>query len=349
MYVARVYAHELQKMSLKDLQPILSQNIPNLLSELAAQEDIRLSYSNTSRFGNSSSNNRQRSYNNKHQNRGNSRRYGQNQKSCVFCKACKKPHLGHTVDTCWSLSRFNKADIVNALMVDVDEPEHDNSLDDEIVEDFSTLSTGNRITGSPLPVHQSTAKISRVEVMKSPSFVCSYQGFPCKVTVDTGATSNIASLSFVKSSGMPLVRTNQGAKQLDGSQVKTCGEVDAMINFGSVRLRLVALVVESADADILAGIPFCKRNNIEVSMGKEEIYVRNQTVKYGEGPQPSSSNIFKADSFLIRSPVSTVLFPGEQLDVSCPMHFTCNGETAIELRCESPFFWNLAISIIFEG
>ena len=226
MYVARVYAHDLQRTSLKDLQPIISQNMHSLLAELATQEDIKLAYSHSS----SSS-----SFGSKHkpfrsQNKGFPRRSGQGSKSCAFCKACNKPYLGHDVKNCWSLSRFNKSDIVSSLMVEVDDDP------DEISDDFSSLSTGNRLTSVSLE-SSPQASVSRVEVMKSPSFVCSYKKYPCKVYVDTGATSNIISLPTVKACGMRLLTTNQGARQLDGSQVKICGEVDEVLNFGSERLR----------------------------------------------------------------------------------------------------------------
>ena len=332
MYISRVYSNDLQKLTLKDLQPTLSQNMDSLLAELAAQEDIRLSYSNSS--GNSSfNNNRQRSFNRGSNKKSFYRKSGSSLKSCAFCKTCKKPHLGHDVSNCWSLARFNKSDIVSALTVDVDENEDEE--EDCIEDSFANLSVGN-IIHSPLAHQPPMANISRVEIMKSPSFVCTYKNTPCKITVDTGATSNIISLRTVKACGMKLVNTSQGARQLDGSQVKTCGEIDVVMNFGVRRLRLVALVVESADADILGGVPFCKKNNIEISLSKEEIYIGDLTVKYGQGPQPFQSRVFKADSFLLRSPTAKVLYPGEKMDLACPDQYGCDGEVAVEPRCDSP-------------
>ena len=70
MYVARAYSHDLQKLSLKDLQPVLSQNMESLLAELAAQEDIKLNYSSSS--NRRSFNNRPRTYN-KYQSNSNKR------------------------------------------------------------------------------------------------------------------------------------------------------------------------------------------------------------------------------------------------------------------------------------
>ena len=332
MYVSRVYSHDLQKMSLKDLQPVLSQNMDSLLAELAAQEDIKLAYSH-------SSNNRSFNIRPKTSrfptNRGshNQRKFTQSSKSCAFCKACNKPHLGHDVSNCWSLARFNKSDIVSALMVDAEDEE---GIEEENLSySFANLSTGSALDNQAQPV-SSLANVSRVEIMKSPSFICTYNNIPCKITVDTGAMSNIISLKCVEACGMKLSNTSQGARQLDGSQVKTCGEVNVTLNFGPLRLNLVALVVEHADADILAGIPFCKRNDVEISMRKEEIYIGNKTVKYGQGPTPSHSRVFKTDSFLLRSPVARVLYPGETLDISCPNEYSCTGEVAVEPRYDSP-------------
>ena len=332
-YVSRVYAHDLQSKSLKDMQPIICQNMESLLAELAAQEDIKLAYSSS---GNNRQSSRQR-FTHKPSTSGfnnfRNRRAPSNSKVCVFCKACKKPYTGHDVTTCWALARFNKTDIVAAMCVEADDEfDYDDSVDK-----FQSLELSSQhCMQSAGPVDPNLAHVSRVEVMKSPNFICYYNNTPCKVTVDTGAQSNVISLGFVQSSGMPLSRTNQGAKQLDGSRVRTCGEVDVILNFGQERLRLTALVVESADTDILAGIPFCKRNSIEVSIKKDEIYIGDQVVKYGQGPQPTNPRIFRTDSVLLRSNTSSVLYPGETLDVCCPDLHGFDGDVALEPRTDSP-------------
>lgn len=331
MYVSRVYAHDLQSKSLKDMQPIISQNMECLLLELAAQEDIKLSYSSSS---NRRSHQRFAPRPSTSANNFRNRKQLNNSKSCVFCKACKKPYTGHDVSTCWALARFNKSEIVDALRVEVDDDEFglDESVDE--LQDMQ-ISSGCCVQSSG-PVNPNLTKISRVEVMKSPNFICHYNNKPCKVTVDTGAQSNVISLGFVQSSGMPLSTTNQGAKQLDGSRVKTCGEVDVFLNFGKERLRLTALVVESADTDILAGIPFCKRNSIEVSIKDDEIYIKDQILKYGQGPQTTNPRIFKADSVLLRSDSTSVIYPGETINISCSDLFGFDGEVALEPRTDSP-------------
>ena len=331
MYVSRVYAHDLQSKSLKDMQPIISQNMESLLVELAAQEDIKLAYSST---GRNQSRYQQNPRFSRQQSSSSNFRQRRPQKVCVFCKACNKPFTGHDVNNCWALARFDKSDIVKALCVEVSD---DIGLDDQTFNDFQNLevASGNCVqsTGSN---SSDVANVSRVEVMKSPNFICYYKGFECKVTVDTGAQSNVISLGCVQSAGMPLARTNQGAKQLDGSRVKTCGEVDVILNFGDQKLRLTALVVESADTDILAGIPFCKRNSVEVCIKKDEIYIDSKVVKYGQGPRPTNPRIFKAESILLHSNSTSVIYPGESLTLDCSELKDYDGDIALEPRMDSP-------------
>jgi len=47
-YVARVFAHDLQTKTLKDIQPLLSQSMDSLLAEITAQEDIQIHYTRSS-------------------------------------------------------------------------------------------------------------------------------------------------------------------------------------------------------------------------------------------------------------------------------------------------------------
>ena len=98
------------------------------------------------------------------------------------------------------------------------------------------------------------------------------------------------------------------------------------LNFGKQRLRLIALVVDSANADILAGIPFCKRNSVEVSIRNDEIYINDEVIKYGQGPHPVNPRIFKADAILLRSNSTSVIHHGEFLQVHCPDLMNYDGD-----------------------
>ena len=83
-----------------------------------------------------------------------------------------------------------------------------------------------------------------------------------------------------------MASASQHARQLDKTIVNVCGEINIDSSFGSLTLNLTALVVESMDSDILAGVPFCMSNQIEFSFSKQEIYIQGKTI--GNGTQPSS-------------------------------------------------------------
>ena len=307
MYVARIYAHDLMSKSLKDLQPQICQNMESLLMELSTQEDIKISFSrsrNNNKFRNSQGDGNYRS---------------SNQKYCAFCKACKKPHIGHDIRSCWLLSKFDRAEIAKAFNVSVeDEPE---SLD---INNLSVQDGDCNINAD--------ASCSRVLCMKSPYFFCYYNSTPCKVIIDSGAESNIVSRSFVQRCNIPMNKASQTARQLDKSMIKTCGEVDINLHFGNIVMNLSALVVESMDSDILAGVPFCRSNDVEFSFSKEEIYLQGKTIRYGSHSSVKSVST----SSILRNCLPTVVYPGEYLEINNPSLEQYNGEVAIEPRSDSP-------------
>ena len=149
LYVARVYSHDLQSKSLKDLQPEICQNLESLLMEISTQEDIRISYSR------SNYDRRPRSSNNRRDYAGGSKQ----QKSCAFCKACNKPYTGHDISSCWSLSKFDKAQIAKAFQIAVEEDDENLTSD---VNSMALEESHNTAASSP--------SCSRVLCMQSPHF-----------------------------------------------------------------------------------------------------------------------------------------------------------------------------------
>ena len=103
-----------------------------------------------------------------------------------------------------------------------------------------------------------------------------------------------------------------------------------------LKLKLNALVIEVMDSDVLAGIPFCKSNALDISFTKDEIYFQGKTVKYGSKHQGSSSSIRMAMSHILRNPCSTVLYPGEFVEIDCSSLLTDSDEVAVEPRFDSP-------------
>ena len=92
--------------------------------------------------------------------------------------------------------------------------------------------------------------------MKSPYFYCYFNTIPCKVVIDSGAESNIISLSFVQRANIKMVKACQTARQLDKSMIKTCGEVNIDLHHGNSVMKLSALVVESMDLIYSLVFPF---------------------------------------------------------------------------------------------
>ena len=113
-----------------------------------------------------------------------------------------------------------------------------------------------------------TVTTQRVRCDISPFFFAFYKHHTCKIVIDTGATSSLISHSFAKKIGLTISPTLHSARQLNRSSLAVTGEVKFSIHYGSSELLVDGLVNDSLDCDILAGVPFCKTNDINVFMKK---------------------------------------------------------------------------------
>ena len=305
-YVARVYAHELQTKSLKDIQPQPAESMDSLLTDLAVQEEVTISYSSTSR----------------QQHREKFKRSTQIQnsssKSCVLCKTAGRNYQGHDVSSCWFISKFDKLQIAKALSVEVD---------DEYPEDLSD----NTIDAKQV----SAQDIQKVQCDVSPYFYAFYKHYPTHIVLDTGVTSSLISRSFVKSVGIPLKPTKHSAHSVDKSSLVIHGEVHVNLKFSNVSLPITALAVHSLDCDILAGVPFCKDNDIHVHLKDELISVGNTQVPYGCKPKVCH-DIYRTESFILCNDTAKVILPGEFIEFSSESLKQFDGEVAIEPHISSP-------------
>ena len=139
LYVARVYSHDLQTKSIKDLQPEICENIESLLIEISTQEDIKLAYSN-SRYNRNPSTSR-RSF-----------QKPRSSKTCVFCKASGKPYNGHDIGNCFALSKYDRFQLAKALQVQVEDDDGVDYSSDvhnlSTVEDSQTVHNDNNVVCS---------------------------------------------------------------------------------------------------------------------------------------------------------------------------------------------------------
>ena len=252
-YVSRIYAHDLQTKSLKDIQPQICSAMDSLLLELNAQKDIQVQYSK------SSFRQRPRQNNGQSHRQSQSHRPNQPQKTCILCKTANRPFQGHDITSCWFITKFDRMELSKTLAVEVDDG------DDFPPEcDVKTFSNDE---------DQETVTAQRVQCNSSPFFYAFYKHFNCKIVIDTGATSSLVSENFVKRTGIKQYPTSHAARQVDKSPLKLLGEVKFVLSFKDFDLPIEALVTNSLDCDILAGVPFCKSNNIDVHMGSEDISI----------------------------------------------------------------------------
>ena len=100
-------------------------------------------------------------------------------------------------------------------------------------------------------------------------------------------------------------------------------------------LPIDALVMETLDCDILVGLPFCKDNDVEVHLKKDEISIRGTRIPYG-AKISANHTIYAAESFLLCNDSAKVLFPGEFLELHSDSLSGYNGEISIEPRFDSP-------------
>ena len=251
-YVSRVYAKDLQYHSIKDLQPQISMNMKSILDDLNTQEDIKIQFSaGRTNWSNSTFSRKQ--------GRSAPRFNKRKQKICAYCKAINRSSFtGHDVKTCWIIPKEDKAELIKAFSVISldDDDESDADVDQGYAPGSSSVKYVEERTDPDC------AGISRVECITSPHFFCHIGKRSCKVTIDTGAMSNLVSLEIAKSCNLKIEPSQQRARQLDGTPLKVCGEVRTTLHYGSVALKLNALVIEVMDSDILAGIPFCKANDL---------------------------------------------------------------------------------------
>ena len=317
-YVARVYAHELQMKTLKDIQPMLSQSMDSLLAEISCQEEVRVHYAKSG-FSQKSSRSKFQQAKRK-----------SNVKGCSICKAAGRPSDNHDITACWFLSKMEKMEIGKALQVIV---EDNDDFDEEDTAEENEVSNCSVITSTEI----ADSSVMKVECDVSPSFYAFYQHHPCKVVLDTGATSSVVSLSFVRSMGIQIQKTQQSARSADKSSLLIQGEVHFNLYFGQRQLPISALVLEKLDCDILAGIPFCKSNDVHIHLKSETISIGDKTIPYGGKIKSNGqSRVCRVKSFIVRNNAAQIVMPGAYFELQHD-DLRQYDEVAIEPPTDAPF------------
>ena len=136
--------------------------------------------------------------------------------------------------------------------------------------------------------------------------------------------------------GAIIHKTKQTALQADGiTPLKVTGEVHLDLSRDSHQLHLDALVVSDLDVDVLAGTPFMTTNDISIRPAMQQITIKGTSVTY-YSPTSSDSHhhyVRRTQAHLLRAPaVSSVIWPGEYLEMSIPKELEPDTSLALEPR-----------------
>ena len=368
--VSRVYAHDLQKRSLKDDQPQICEAMDELLAELNSQDDAHVnlarssyegSHRNTSSYNNN--NNRyqprtqqprphhprqqyhqQRHFSPQFQQRAPQMRNRppaqQSQLMCILCKLVGRQYNGHDIRNCFHVSGADRVALARSL-----ETSYEGDIDyyaSDVADEASPQelhhSAYDPPSGTAEDVLMNTStSVQRVSCNASPFFFAFYAHHPCKILIDSGATSTMISFRFATLAGLVIKPTLNSARQLDKSAVPVKGEVKFTIHYGTLDLVVDGLVCESlSDCDILAGVPFGMQNEVVLPLHTETIIIKGITIPYGSKPASIQHDVYRMDSVVLRNNSSQVLLPGEFVEFTSPSLSTYEGEIAIEPRVDSP-------------
>ena len=307
--VKQRYGTELRNQSIASLKPEISLALSSLLEELQSIEDTKVLRSVSFAPG------YRRTGSKSHVN-----------KSCILCKTAGRPaHNSHALRDCRYLPESERRQLYGRSRLVQDGPDelpifNDNFLDDNTDPD-------------PLP---DRSTINRVDVIQSPYLNTFSDHHPVRITLDTGATTNMVRASFAHAIQLPVTPASQKARQADGiTPLDVIGEVHCQLTRDDHKFQLDALVVRQLDVDVLAGNPFLVANDIATRPAKRQIIIQGENiVQYG--PQPGSrTTIRRTQAFVLRSPpVQVAVLPGDFIELSTPDSFDPDVVWALEPRLD---------------
>jgi hypothetical protein len=211
----------------------------------------------------------------------------------------------------------------------------DSNDDDDVTND----TTSSYHTRDPSPITH------RVQVRQSPYVDTFHHHHKSRITIDSGATGNMISLSAVRRLGADIRKSSQSARQADGSSPLTVvGETSLIFVRDKQKLLFEGLVVENLDVEILAGTPFMEYNDITIRPAKRQVILRdNTTYEYGSVsmPYPVTHHSVRL-AHVIRAPATpTTVWPGEFVEIDIPDDTPSDSDYAVEPREQSkaPFAW----------
>ncbi len=303
--VKQRYATSLRSKTLASIKPEISGALDSLLEEIASNEEAKVFKSFSQNYN--KSRNRPRP----------TQRPTQTNKSCPLCKEAGRDHT-HYLSVCEFLPEKDKQYLTRARIVLSND---DAAADETDTEDYAPTNLGT--------------STRRVNVSKSPEFKAYYHQHPVRITLDSGAETNMIKASLAKYLGVRVTPSTQSALQADGvTQLAVLGETHFTVTRDNIQLKLDALVVEELDVDVLGGTPFLCVNDISIKFAHSQIIIGDRTLlTYGSQSKLAHSSIRRTQ--LVRAPAeSSVIWPGDYIDIPIP-DTLCDSELVIEPRFDN--------------
>ena len=287
-YISREYAHQLQTMTLKDIQPRLAENMESILQSVSAAEDIQVNYNRSNRYNPG----RKPSVSFKDKPTPTPR------KVCILCRASGRPHVGHDASNCWFTSKHEKQQFTRALLVELDALEADTPNDTSESAETSISFVTREVAIPPTTDQQppTPSVIRKVQSAPSPIMYAFCGHTPCQVLLDSGAMSSLVSKSFLKRAGVDTKPTNHFANGANKKPIELQGEVHLTIQFDDMNLPLSALVVEKLDCDILGGVPFGIDHDVNIYLKEKAFSIHGRKYPYGAQTPIPVQNIYRVES-----------------------------------------------------
>ena len=314
--VKQRYGTELRSRTLASIKTEISQALPSLLDKIRASDDAKIMRTAASSLRQPSSYRRPQ-------------RQARQDKSCPLSKQAGRSNHSHFLSECNFLPEQDRKYIAKARQI-VDILDVDNS--DPIIE--------NELNSDNDPEETKTSSLSALRVLtrQSPYFDTFYDHHTVHITINSGATGNTIPHSVVKRLGLPLAPSSQSAHQADGSSpLQIVGETRLLFTRDQRDFRFEGLVIETLDVDVLAGTPFMEKNDVAVRPAKRQVILSDGTC-YTYGPcniQPVNTTARRA-MVLRTPPKSTVVWPGDFVEVTLPRAAPPDSDYALEPRIETP-------------
>ena len=230
--VKQRYGTKLRSRTLASTKQEISQALDSWLDELHTSEDVKIMHSAS--FQKPSQQWRKSGVFSQAVSRP---RASRSSPSCPLCKQAGRNQFNHYLSSCPHLPESNHRFLSRAhLIAALDEELSDLSISEDVIteSEFSTSLT------SPTETLPSSR---RVQVKQSPFFNVFYSHHPLKITIDSGAETNMIRESVAKQIGAHITKSSQLALQADGQSLITItGETRLVVMRDNKEFILEALV-----------------------------------------------------------------------------------------------------------